>query len=72
MVRGAARSHSLRPQVTWVVFEAPISVPPSQVVAYQAFLGQQEHSLSLNARPLQPLNGRPVKRVSVAANAQRL
>jgi carbonic anhydrase len=53
-------------QVTWVVFETPIRVPTSQVVAYQAFIGEREHSLSLNARPLQPLNGRPVKRVSAA------
>lgn len=51
-------------EVTWVVFETPIAVQPSQVVAYQTFIGQHEHSLSLNARPLQPLNGRPVKRVS--------
>ena len=48
------------------MFETPIPVPANQVVAYQAFVGMGEHSLSLNARPLQPLNGRPVKRVSAA------
>ena len=54
-------------QVTWVVFETPIPVPTSQVVAYQAFIGEREHSLSLNARPLQPLNGRPVKRITTVS-----
>ena len=39
----------------------------SQVVAYQAFIGEREHSLSLNARPLQPLNGRSVKRVTTVS-----
>jgi hypothetical protein len=50
-----------------MVFETPIAVPPSQVLAFMAYVGAREHTLAQNARPLQPLNGRTVTRVTPAA-----
>lgn len=42
--------------VRFLVFEAPITLSPAQIAAFQAIF-------PANSRPLQPLNGRPVHRV---------
>lgn len=57
--------------VSWLVFDQAIAVPPGQVVALQAALARGRASagggeavmggLALNARALQPLNGRTVQ-----------
>ena len=57
-----------RRQVNWMVFAAPLRVPAAQVLAFQAYVGQAEHTLALNARPLQPLNGRAVSRVTLSSH----
>lgn len=44
--------------VEWVVFEAPIEFSKEQVLAFQEVYGN-------NNRPLQPLNGREVYKISV-------
>jgi carbonic anhydrase len=54
-------------QVSWMVFSAPRAVPPAQVLAFMAYIGRPEHSISQNARPLQPLNGRVVTRVALSS-----
>jgi len=47
--------------VAWYVWETPLTVPASQVLKWQRAVGEQK-TLRLNARALQPLNGRSVRR----------
>ena len=45
--------------VDWFVMATPLAVPAAQVLAFQLSVGR--HSLALNARATQPLNGRSVR-----------
>jgi carbonic anhydrase len=49
-------------RVAWYVFETPVRVPFRQVLELQRSVGEQV-TLALNARPLQALNLRPVRRM---------
>jgi carbonic anhydrase len=46
--------------VNWYVFENNIQCSPKQVIGFQRYL-QRGNSLSMNARPIQPLNNREIK-----------
>ena len=48
--------------VSWYVFQQPLSIPPSQVLLFQTYVGDfgDFKQLALNARALQPLNDRSV------------
>mmetsp|Transcript_22230 Transcript_22230/g.72045 ORF Transcript_22230/g.72045 Transcript_22230/m.72045 type:complete len:661 (+) Transcript_22230:53-2035(+) len=48
-------------QVNWHVFDQTIQVTDSQVIAFQKYLNQGK-TISTNSRPIQPLNGRVVKK----------
>ena len=48
--------------VSWIVMDAPAAVSAAQVLDFQRILGERR-TLELNARPLQPANGRIVRHV---------
>jgi hypothetical protein len=54
-----------------MVFGTPLAVPPAQVLAFMGYVGARQHSLALNARPLQPLNGRIVQRAAAGGAPRR-
>lgn len=57
-------------QVAWRVFESPIEVSASQVLRFMRYVGANDGSLGLNARPPQPLNARSLTRIAANPRGQ--
>ena len=60
--KGSLTTPPCTENVEWFVMATPLEVPAAQVLAFQQLVGQ--HALALNARPLQPRNGRRLRFVN--------
>ncbi|XP_042892386.1 carbonic anhydrase 1-like [Penaeus japonicus] len=53
--------------VTWTVFQDPITISESQLEQFRGLLGDDgEHHIEDNYRPVLPLNGRTVEKITVS------
>ncbi|XP_047482802.1 carbonic anhydrase 1-like [Penaeus chinensis] len=51
--------------VTWTVFENSIPISEAQIEKFRELLDEEEHHIEDNFRPVQPLNGRSLKKIQL-------
>ncbi|XP_069993872.1 carbonic anhydrase 1 isoform X1 [Penaeus vannamei] len=52
--------------VTWTVFREPISISEHQLEEFRKLLGDHDHHIEDNYRPVQPINGRTVEKITLS------
>ncbi|KAG0601150.1 hypothetical protein M758_11G087600 [Ceratodon purpureus] len=56
---GSLTTPPCQESVDWILLETPLTVSTNEVVEFLKFVGNDQ-TLALNARPIQPVNGRPI------------
>jgi len=65
LYRGSLTTPECQESVTWVVFENIMGVSTGQLEEFRSLIDSNGDRMEDNFRPTQPLNGRPVHRISV-------